>query len=84
MKIKTFSLKGVKAEDTTLPKELGGKVKLSVLAQGLHIYEARSHTGFSKVKTRAEVNRTTKKVYKQKGTGGASSITTASTTCGGR
>lgn len=71
MKIKTFSLKGTKTEDTNLPKELSQKVKLGVLAQAIHIYEARSHTGFSKVKTRAEVNRTTKKVYKQKGTGGA-------------
>ncbi|MDP1710284.1 MAG: 50S ribosomal protein L4 [bacterium] len=71
MKIKTFSLKGTKGEALTLPKEFTGKVNLSVLAQALHIYEIKSHTGFSKVKTRSEVNRTTKKVYKQKGTGGA-------------
>lgn len=71
MKINTYSLKGVKGEATTLPKEFTGKVNLNVLAQALHIYEIKSHTGFSKVKTRAEVNRTGKKVYKQKGTGGA-------------
>jgi large subunit ribosomal protein L4 len=41
------------------------------LAQAVHVYEERGHVGLRKTKTRAEVNRTTKKIYKQKGTGGA-------------
>ena len=41
------------------------------MAQAVRVYEERSHIGFAKTKTRTEVNRTTKKIYKQKGTGGA-------------
>lgn len=71
MKIQKFTIKGTKIEDINLPKELGGKVNLPLLAQSLYVYEERAHVGLRKTKTRAEVNRTTKKVYKQKGTGGA-------------
>lgn len=71
LKAKTYSLKGTKLEETSLPKEFGEKENLSLLAQAVRVYEERSHIGFAKTKTRSEVNRTTKKVYKQKGTGGA-------------
>ena len=71
LKAKTYSLKGSKLEDTTLPKEFGEKENLLLLAQAVRVYEERSHIGFAKTKTRSEVNRTTKKIYKQKGTGGA-------------
>jgi large subunit ribosomal protein L4 len=71
MKIQTFTVKGIKVEDTNLPKELGVKTNSSLLAQALYVYEERSHIGLRKTKTRSEVLRTTKKVYKQKGTGGA-------------
>ncbi|KKR44950.1 MAG: ribosomal protein L4/L1e, large subunit ribosomal protein L4 [Microgenomates group bacterium GW2011_GWC1_41_20] len=71
MKIQTFTLKGTKVEDTNLPKEFGVKTNPSLLAQAIHVYEERSHIGLRKTKTRSEVLRTTKKVYKQKGTGGA-------------
>lgn len=43
----------------------------SLIAQVLHVYRDHTHQQTSKVKTRGEVNRTTKKVYKQKGTGNA-------------
>jgi len=55
----------------SLPKEFEQKVNLPLLAQAIHIYEERSHVGLRNTKTRSEVNRTTKKLYKQKGTGGA-------------
>lgn len=71
MKIQDFSIKGVKGEDITLPKEFGEKVNLGLLAQAVHVYENRAHIGLRKTKTRSEVLRTSKKVYKQKGTGGA-------------
>ena len=71
LKAKTYSLKGSKLEDTTLPKEFGQIENLPLLAQAVRVYEERSHIGFAKTKTRTEVNRTTKKIYKQKGTGGA-------------
>lgn len=42
-----------------------------MLKQVVRVFENRAHFGLNKVKTRAEVNRTKKKLYKQKGTGGA-------------
>jgi large subunit ribosomal protein L4 len=71
LKAKTYSLKGTKLEDISLPKEFGQIENLPLLAQAIRVYEERSHIGFAKTKTRTEVNRTTKKIYKQKGTGGA-------------
>ncbi len=47
------------------------EVSPALLVQAIHVYQENLHRGMSKVKTRGEVNRTHKKVYKQKGTGGA-------------
>lgn len=47
------------------------KVNTSLLKQVVRVFEDKAHFGLNKVKTRAEVNRTKKKLYKQKGTGGA-------------
>ena len=71
MKISTYTIKGIKIEDLTLHKEFDQKLNMPFLAQAVHIFEERSHVGLRNTKTRAEINRTTKKVYKQKGTGGA-------------
>lgn len=71
LKARVYSLKGTKLEDFSLPKEFGAKQNLALLAQAVRVYEERSHVGLAKTKTRTEVNRTTKKIYKQKGTGGA-------------
>jgi large subunit ribosomal protein L4 len=71
IKALTFSVKGIKTGEEALPKEFDQKVNLPFLAQAVHVYEERGHVGLRKTKTRAEVNRTTKKIYKQKGTGGA-------------
>ena len=53
------------------PKIFDVKVSDALINQVLHVYQSRSHQNTHKVKTRGEVNRTTKKVYKQKGTGNA-------------
>lgn len=71
MKIQKFTSKGVQGEDVLLPKEIEVKINLPLLAQAIYVYEERGHVGLRKTKTRAEINRTSKKVYKQKGTGGA-------------
>lgn len=55
----------------TLPKSFDVEVNKSLLNQAVRVYEDRTHFGFAKVKTRSEVDMTKKKVYKQKGTGGA-------------
>lgn len=71
MKIQKFTSKGARGEEVSLPKEITGKINLILLAQAVYIYEDRLHIGLRKTKTRAEVERTSKKIYKQKGTGGA-------------
>ncbi len=70
-KLETYSIKGTKLEATTLPKDFMAEVNLKSLAQAIRVYEDKAHFGLRKTKTRAEVNRTKKKWYKQKGTGGA-------------
>lgn len=42
-----------------------------LIAQAVRVYLANQRQGTQSAKTRAEVNRTRKKLYKQKGTGGA-------------
>jgi len=71
LKIDKFNLKAMKTGQVILPKYMEEKENLSLVSQAVHIYQDRVHIGSSKTKTRAEINRTTKKVYKQKGTGGA-------------
>lgn len=72
MKAQIYTTKGTKAGELTLPRGIFEvKPNLNLLAQVIHVYEERSHTGLRKTQTRSEVNRTTKKIYKQKGTGGA-------------
>lgn len=71
LKINNYSAKGTKLEAFSLPKEFGEKVNLILLAQAIRVYEERAHPGLAKAKTRAEVDRTKKKLYRQKGTGGA-------------
>lgn len=55
----------------SLPKGFDLKKAEKLLAQIVRVFEDRTHFGLNKVKTRSEVNRTKKKLYKQKGTGGA-------------
>lgn len=70
-KVNAYSAKGTKLPAFTLPKGFKEKGSMNLLAQAIRVYEARGHFGLAKAQTRAEVNRTKKKVYKQKGTGGA-------------
>ena len=71
LKINSYTVKGTKLTPFVLPKDLEAKPNLSLLAQAIHIYEERKHIGLSSTKTRGEINRTKKKWYRQKGTGGA-------------
>lgn len=71
LKVQSFTSKGVRSTDVILPKEWEVKSNGALLAQAIRVYDDRGHFGLAKTKTRAEVNRTTKKLYKQKGTGGA-------------
>lgn len=72
MTIDVVNASGKKVESITLPKELFGvEVKTEVLSQALRVYTDRQHQGSKKTLTRGEVNRTTAKVWRQKGTGRA-------------
>ena len=70
-KVNTFSAKGMKQTDTLLPKCFEEKENPKLLSQAIHVYRERAHIGLARTKTRGEVARTTKKWYRQKGTGGA-------------
>ena len=71
MKAKVYTIKGEAKEDISLPKEFSEKFSKALLKQAIRVYEDGTHFGLSRVKTRNEVNKTRKKLYKQKGTGGA-------------
>lgn len=71
LKANVVTTKGRKVKALSLPKEFSQKENLKLLAQAIRVYEERQHTGLAKAKTRAEVARTKKKWYSQKGTGGA-------------
>lgn len=47
------------------------KVSDHLLAQAIYIYQSNSHQDTSQVKTRGEIVASKRKIYKQKGTGGA-------------
>ena len=67
-----FAKSGATSGETNLPEAIfASKPNASLLAQAARVYLSNQRTARAKTKTRAEINRTTKKVYKQKGTGGA-------------
>lgn len=70
MSIPVFSNTGTKKESISLPKEWQ-EVNMPLLAQAVRVFTNNEHPTRGKTKTRSELTRTTKKVYKQKGTGGA-------------
>src|SRR3989344_5966768 len=71
LKVNLYDSAGKKKEGLSLPKEFEVKPNFRLLAQAYHVYEDRTHLGLAKAKTRGEVRISTKKIYKQKGTGGA-------------
>lgn len=71
MKLVKIDSTGKKLQLTVSDEIFGVKPNPSLLAQAVRVYFANAHLGRSKVKTRGEVKRTTKKWFKQKGTGNA-------------
>ncbi len=63
---------GKRAGSITLPAELfAAKVNKKLLAQSVRVYLSRQRTGNASTKTRGEVEGSTRKIYRQKGTGRA-------------
>ncbi|EKD80813.1 MAG: 50S ribosomal protein L4 [uncultured bacterium] len=71
IKIPVFDLKGTPLEAWKINGESFGKANSTLLAQAIRVYTSNSHQKTSKVKTRGEVDGSTRKIYRQKGTGNA-------------
>lgn len=72
MKVKVQSFAGTDAADIELNDEVFGlEPRADILARMVRYQLAKRRAGTHKSKGRSEVDRTRKKIYKQKGTGGA-------------
>lgn len=72
LKLNLIDITGKNAGTIGLPKEIFAvKVNPELMAQAVRVYLANQRTAGAKTKTRAEVNRTKAKWYRQKGTGKA-------------
>ena len=71
-KVAVKNLKGEQVSEVDLPENIFGvEVRIPLMHQALLRQLANAHLGTHDTQTRAEVSRTTKKMKKQKGTGGA-------------
>ena len=71
MNIPVYDIKGKASEAWKIDDKVFGALNSAILAQAVHIYISNSHQKTSKVKTRGEVQGSTRKIYRQKGTGNA-------------
>lgn len=72
LKVPVYTLDGASATTEELPAEIfGQKVNTILIAQYVRVYLNNQREGNASAKTRTEVVGTTKKVYRQKGTGRA-------------
>ncbi|MCS7088037.1 MAG: 50S ribosomal protein L4 [Thermoflexales bacterium] len=72
MNVPVYNLKGEQVGEVNLPEHIFGvKVSQPLMHQALLRQLANARLGTHDTKTRGEVNRTTKKVWRQKGTGRA-------------
>lgn len=72
LKLNVYSLSGRVLGSTNLPKEIfGAEVNNSLMAQAVRVFLANQRRGTLRTKSRGEVNISTRKIYRQKGTGRA-------------
>ncbi|MCL5438387.1 MAG: 50S ribosomal protein L4 [Patescibacteria group bacterium] len=72
LQIEVFDIKGKVVKKISLSKEIFGvKVNRQLLSQAVRVYLANQREGTASTKTRGEVRGSTRKIYKQKGTGRA-------------
>lgn len=70
--VNVYDVKGKIAGKTTLPKELfAAKVNPMLMAQAVRVYLANQRKGTASTRTRGEIQASTRKIYRQKGTGRA-------------
>lgn len=67
-----YNLEGKTEEKLTFPKEyFGAKINPALMAQAVRVYLSNQRTASAHAKTRGEVVGSTRKIYRQKGTGKA-------------
>lgn len=72
VEVNVFDITGKAAGKVTLPSVIfEAKINPELMAQVIRVYQFSQRRGTASTKTRGEVNGTTKKVYRQKGTGRA-------------
>lgn len=72
LNVSVFDIKGKVAGHIELPSEIfGAKINNPLMSQAVRVYLANQRQGTVKTKDRGEVNKTTKKIWQQKGTGRA-------------
>ena len=71
-KVDIYDLKGKKSGQATLPKEIfEAKINKPLMAQAVKVYLGNQRKARAKTKTRGEIRGSTRKIYRQKGTGRA-------------
>lgn len=71
-KIDVYNTKSEKSGKITLPKEIfAAPVNEQLMAQAVRVYLANQRKARAKTKTRGEIKGSTRKIYRQKGTGRA-------------
>lgn len=72
LELLVFDAKGKVKETIKLPKEMFGvKINKALLAQAVRVYRANQRKGTASTKDRGEVSGSTRKIWRQKGTGRA-------------
>jgi len=71
MKINAYNLNGKAVTAWEFSEKSLGEINNALLAQALRIYSSNAHQKTHKVKSRGEVDGSTRKIYRQKGTGNA-------------
>ncbi|RJQ38843.1 50S ribosomal protein L4 [Candidatus Microgenomates bacterium] len=72
LSLEVHDLKGKVSGEIALPEEIfGAKINNGLMTQAVRVYLANQRMGTASVKTRGEVSGSTRKIYKQKGTGRA-------------
>jgi len=71
MNIPVFDIKGKELKAWSVEDNVFGKANTAILSQAVRVYTSNSHQKTSKVKARGEVQGSTRKIYRQKGTGNA-------------
>lgn len=70
--VEVYNPEGKVIESISLPESVfGGKVNLPLIAQAVRVYLANQREGNASTKTRGQVRGSTRKIYRQKGTGRA-------------